>query len=122
MKLIEALKRLAAIHLKGEISYERRTAFLYYDAFNSDGFNLHTSLATDNTFPHIGRNEVAVIAQALVDDPEALELFIVSELQRVLGSILELNDGAGQFPFQYWAGWLSVYHVEAETLRKDMNL
>lgn len=122
MKLIDALKRLAAMHLKGEMIYKKRSASLHFGATYDDLFNLRVSLATDNTFPYIGRDQTTLISQALVDDPEAFDLFIVSELQRVLDSILELNEGAEQFPFPYWRVWLDLHRTEAETLRKDMNL
>ena len=122
MRLIEALKRLNAIHLKGESSYEKRRASQHYGATYKDLFDLRVSLSTDDTFLLIERFELAAITQALVDAPDALELFIVSELQRMLDSILALNVINHQYTFKYWEGWLDAHREDAETLRKDMNL
>ena len=121
MKLIDALKRLNSLHLRGQVSYQ-----LLPEALQDAGLpalhQLRTSISTFGPFPSVGRHESATISQDLIDDAEALELFLVSELQRTLDVILEHSETSHQHVYQFWTGWLQSYRKEAEILQKDMNL
>ncbi len=119
MKLIDALKRLKALHLDADCSYEHRTQGQEY---HEDLYDFRVWLMTDAGLQSVGRQEMGVFTQTIHDDAEAFELFVVSMYQTTLGSILAMT--AYEYPdtYKYWKGWLDAHRAEAETLRKDMDL
>jgi hypothetical protein len=115
MKLIDALKRLKVLRLNCDSSYEPK-------ARGSDLYDLRVQIMTDDGLQSVGRHEMGVFTQASLDDSEAFELFVVSMYQTALGNVLDMNAYNYPDTYKYWKGWLDRYRVEAETLRKDMNL